>query len=143
VKLRGFVFFVVSAAALLTIFGQGRALRSEKKRLHDLALASPGSEGLTAAKKLQLASAYGKLPLSFEANLGQTNPRVKFISRGSGYSLFLTSTEIVLALSGSTSQESKLEGRRPEVEVPGLLSGRAALPILAVHFTTSSRAGSI
>lgn len=36
----------------------------------------------------QLSEAYGKLPLSFEANAGQTDPRVKFLSRGSGYSLF-------------------------------------------------------
>jgi|GEM_PF-749227 len=42
---------------------------------------------------------YGKLPLSFVANDGQTDSRVKFISRGGGYSLFLTSTEAVLALS--------------------------------------------
>jgi hypothetical protein len=125
-KLRALVFSLVSVAVLLTMFDQGRAPRSEPKRLHDLALASPVSEGLTAAKKLQLASAYGMLPLSFEANQGQANPRVKFISRGSGYSLFLTSTEIVLALSGSTSRESKLEGRKPKAEAAGLLSGRGA-----------------
>lgn len=43
-------------------------------------------------------SAYGHLPLSFEANQGQTDPQVKFLSRGQGYNLFLTSTEAVLAL---------------------------------------------
>ena len=37
-----------------------------------------------------LVKAYGKLPLSFEINRGQTDSRVKFLSRGSGYSLFLT-----------------------------------------------------
>jgi len=42
--------------------------------------------------------AYGKLPLSFEANQGQTDDRVKFIARGRGYSLFLTSNEAVLSL---------------------------------------------
>jgi len=36
------------------------------------------------------AVAYGRLPLSFEANTGQADPRVKFLSRGSGYTLFLT-----------------------------------------------------
>ncbi len=41
---------------------------------------------------------YGKLPLSFEANQGQTDPQVKFLSRGNGYSLFLTATEAVLVL---------------------------------------------
>jgi hypothetical protein len=40
--------------------------------------------------KAGIAEAFGKLPLSFEANRGQTNSRVQFLSRGSGYSLFLT-----------------------------------------------------
>jgi uncharacterized repeat protein (TIGR03803 family) len=38
-----------------------------------------------------------QLPLSFEPNLGQTDPKVKFLSRGSGYKLFLTADEAVLA----------------------------------------------
>jgi hypothetical protein len=42
--------------------------------------------------------AYAELPLTFEANRGQFNPRVKFLSRGPGYSLFLTAREAVLAL---------------------------------------------
>ena len=33
------------------------------------------------------------LPMFFEANQGQTDPRVKFLSRGHGYSLFLTANE--------------------------------------------------
>jgi len=45
-----------------------------------------------------LIAGYGKLPLSFEANQGQSDNRVKFLSRGRGYSLFLTSTEAVLQL---------------------------------------------
>jgi hypothetical protein len=46
-----------------------------------------------------IAADYGKLPLSFEANEGQTDPQVRFTSKGSGYSLFLTDKEAVLALS--------------------------------------------
>jgi hypothetical protein len=46
----------------------------------------------------RLAEAYGKLPLSFEINRGQTDSQVKFLSRGNGYSLFLTGNEAVLAL---------------------------------------------
>ncbi|MER3422425.1 MAG: hypothetical protein C4293_03540, partial [Nitrospiraceae bacterium] len=42
--------------------------------------------------------AYGELPLSFEANLGQSDQRVKFLSRGRDHTLFLTSTEMVLVL---------------------------------------------
>ena len=50
------------------------------------------------ASKPQVLAAYGKLPLSFEANQGQTDPKAKFLSRGRGYTLFLTSTEAVLTL---------------------------------------------
>jgi len=49
---------------------------------------------------------YGKLPLSFEVNQGQADAHVKFLARGRGYSLFLTSDEGVLALKGE-SQPSK------------------------------------
>ncbi len=50
-----------------------------------------------AARGRVLAS-YGKLPLSFEPNQGQTDGQVKFLSRGSGYTLYLTAQEAVLAL---------------------------------------------
>jgi Beta-propeller repeat len=43
-------------------------------------------------------TSYGQLPLSFQENLGQTDPRVRFVSRGPGYELFLTPEEAVLAL---------------------------------------------
>jgi hypothetical protein len=36
--------------------------------------------------------------LAFEANEGQTDPEVRFFARGSGYTLFLTSTEAVFSL---------------------------------------------
>ena len=52
-----------------------------------------------------VANSYGNLPLSFEANLGQSSPRVKFLSRNSGYSLYLTGTEAVLVLSQPESPE--------------------------------------
>jgi hypothetical protein len=45
-----------------------------------------------------LAANYSRLPLSFEANQGQSDPQVRFLSRGAGYSLFLTDKAAVLAL---------------------------------------------
>jgi hypothetical protein len=58
------------------------------------------------ASQSRLLEAYGKLPLSFERNQGQTDQRVKFLSRGSGYSLFLTGNEAVLSLrKGSPSSK--------------------------------------
>ena len=55
-------------------------------------------QGAPQAVNQKIVENYGKFPLSFEANQGQADSQVKFISRGSGYSLFLTSTEAVLSL---------------------------------------------
>jgi len=43
--------------------------------------------------KATLLAGYGKLPLTFEQNQGQTDARVKFLARGSGYTVFLTGDE--------------------------------------------------
>src|SRR5215207_8005418 len=45
----------------------------------------PDSKNPEATQK-----AFGRLPLSFELNQGQTDPRTKFVARGQGYGIFLT-----------------------------------------------------
>jgi len=67
------------------------------------------------AAKLHLVEVYGELPLSFEANRGQTDPQVKFLSRGNGYNLYLTSSEAVLTLRNSVeySKDSQTTGSTP------------------------------
>src|SRR3989441_10047252 len=55
------------------------------------------SEPRSSTKETSLAM-YGELPLSFEANRGQANPQVKFLSRGRRCQLFLTSNEAVMQL---------------------------------------------
>ncbi len=56
------------------------------------------------AQQAQLVANYGQLPLSFEANQGQSDAQVRFLARGRGYTLFLTEGEALLAL---TKGESK------------------------------------
>ena len=58
------------------------------------------------ALRAKLTDSYGKLPLSFEANHGQTDAGVKFLSRGGGYTLFLTADEAVFALRGQRHSSS-------------------------------------
>ena len=60
--------------------------------LTGLAQPDPASRG-------QIVESYGKLPLSFELNRGQTDAKVKFLSRGGGYTLFLTGDAAVFSLS--------------------------------------------
>ena len=87
-----------------------------------LAAATAGSTIALMAQVAQptqpatVSADYGKLPLSFEANQGQTAPEVKFTSRGKGYSLFLTGREAVLALSKpqASSQEKNCHPERSE-----------------------------
>jgi len=54
--------------------------------------------GPDEATEARVASSMMKLPLRFEENKGQVDRRVRFLSRGQGYSLFLTPTEAVLSL---------------------------------------------
>ena len=54
------------------------------------------SSGVSTGRQVQ--QNYGRLPLLFEANQGQTDSQVKFLSQGKGYSVFLTSGSMVLSL---------------------------------------------
>jgi hypothetical protein len=68
-------------------------------RLSDLPEKRPTKQGQPVqTSQARLAQNYGKLPLSFELNKGQTDSQVKFLSRGRGYTMFLTGNEAVLAL---------------------------------------------
>ena len=69
------------------------------------------ASGAASSTNAKIAEGYGKLPLSFEANRGQTDSRVRFVSRGQGYSLFLTSREAVLTLARPAARQSRLDKR--------------------------------
>ncbi|MFA5859416.1 MAG: SBBP repeat-containing protein [Elusimicrobiota bacterium] len=71
-------------------------------------------------------STYANLPLSFEANRGQTAEEVKFIARGKGYTLFLTNSEAVLSRQLDVVR-MKLKNANPNPVVQGLdmLSGKS------------------
>src|SRR2546429_330210 len=56
-------------------------------------------------------SKIGALPIRFELNQGQTNDQVRFLTRGSGYTCFLTDSEAVFVfaeirnVAGNASQK--------------------------------------
>jgi len=65
---------------------------------------------------------YGKLPLSFEANQGQADARVKFVARGPGYGVLLTGRDAVLTLAHggkNTTLRMTLPGADPNPTVEG------------------------
>ena len=64
-------------------------------------------------------NAFGKIPLSFEANNGQVDSRVRFLARGPGYGVFFTAEGAVMRLVGTdASVHMKWLGgnRRPRIE---------------------------
>jgi Beta-propeller repeat len=48
----------------------------------------------------RVLGALSKLPLSFEPNLGQTDRRVSYLARGTGYTAFLSASEATIRLEG-------------------------------------------
>jgi hypothetical protein len=81
---------------------------------------------------------YGQSQMRFEANRGQTDPRVEFVSRGSGYTLFLTATEAVLALHQSPATlRVQLVGANPSPRLQGLIER----PGLVSYFVGNDAAG--
>ena len=69
-------------------------------------------------------SDYGNVPLSFEANQGQTDGQVKFLAhglaQGQDYTLFLTESEAVLAAPKTGALRMKFRGANPRPEISGV-----------------------
>ena len=113
-----------------------------------------------ALTKEDFGKAYGRLPMSFEENQGQTAREVRYVAHGGGYELFLTPQEAVIALRPSqdlnfspphrsaliralrqqrramqqtTAIRMRLEGANPEP----LISGAERLPTRVNYFTGS------
>ncbi|MGD0908065.1 MAG: choice-of-anchor D domain-containing protein, partial [Candidatus Acidiferrales bacterium] len=90
-------------STLLIGFSAGVAAQSShldfKAQAKKPALAGSASPAALQAARVSFA----KLPLSFEENRGQTDARVKFLSRAANYNLFLTADEAVLTLRGGSA----------------------------------------
>ncbi len=64
-----------------------------------------GAHNARAQQKARLT--LSRLPLAFEPNVGQTARPVQFLSRGDGYTLFLTAREAVLAAQGARGHSAE------------------------------------
>jgi hypothetical protein len=67
--------------------------------LDALAGTIPPATAQATADAGRVQNAYGQLPLSFEANLGQTDSRADFVARGAGYTAYLTADDAILNIS--------------------------------------------
>ena len=93
------IFLSVTVFLGIVVYSAVRSSGRNDFRLSGSAAVVRGLRDTQAVKKQQIVMAFGKLPLNFEVNRGQTDSRVKFISRSQGNSLFLTDTEMILTLS--------------------------------------------
>jgi hypothetical protein len=86
-----------------------------------------------------LAQAYAQLPLAFEENVGQTDPQVRFLSRGPGFGLFLTGDAATLSLARPGNPQMRdvlrlqFQGASPSAQVVG----QQELPSRSNYFTGS------
>jgi uncharacterized protein (TIGR03437 family) len=76
------------------------------RRPNGLRPASPANPEKT--DRARINESFGQLPLSFEANHGQTGETADFIARGPGYTLFLNSSEAIFALKPDGTNKSAI-----------------------------------
>ena len=127
------IFILIAVTTLLqAMFGYFSSKRSNHQELpvQSSSVSSNDSE-------YNLKTEYGKLPLSFTANYGQADDQVKFLSRGRGYTLFLTSYEAVLILTQPNpmviENDIDIMAQRPKTETDVLrmkLAGANPMPVV-------------
>lgn len=112
--------WIVSLGALLgALLGAAPALRS--------------SDSVTVPPSRIVAN-HLRHPLGFEPNRGQTDARVRFLSRGRGYTLFLAPTEAVLTLSGPRAGGAVLRLKLVGANRRARLVGEEELPGKSNYF---------
>jgi hypothetical protein len=98
--------FNIASDGTVSIKGEASMLStrgSDKERI-----SSTESDQHANKPKVLRPGGFGRLPLSFEVNQGQTDVEVKFLSRGKGYTLFLTPNEAVLSLKRGQETRSRM-----------------------------------
>jgi hypothetical protein len=90
---------LIALTSVLATAGAGPNMQSgsamDLQPIGPSACPQPGAAAPPSSPRL---AHFGRIPLCFEANEGQTDPQVQFLARGPGYTVFLTATEAVLAL---------------------------------------------
>ena len=135
---------VCAFAALIFQTVSSRKTAANGPKAISPAMHGAGNHAVTSRReRMQVTEEYGKLPMSFEANRGQTDARVKFLSRGNGYDLFLASTQAVLALRAPVAKpqiDSQGLARNPRAESPALSGRGNPSDILRIRFVGANAA---
>jgi CSLREA domain-containing protein len=142
---------VLSTPVLSHIEGQHSALsspREAKPVIHRISLG--GKQEATSPietldtklgtpNQAHLDRRFGQLPLSFEPNVGQTDEQVKFLSRGRGYTLFLTDREAVFSLRQASGARREAIGEPPDAKLETRNSKLPAPSVVRMKFDGANR----
>jgi hypothetical protein len=137
---------LVCGLLMVSAFLSAQKRSSQTEGGHSQAVASQASKISATNSDPKWSEAYGKLSLRFEENQGQTAREVRYLAHGSGYELFLTPQEAVLALQSrephdlsplhrvatlralrktrssgiQTAVRLRLEGANPQAQIEGM-----------------------
>ena len=96
------ILLIALVSAVSIVNGQHQKVPSQVSRRSNALVAS------APAQPVGEPDALPRLPLSFEVNRGQVDPRVRFLARTAHYTLFLTSREAVFVLVGAHRQTAQV-----------------------------------
>src|SRR5438552_18827258 len=86
-----FFRILVCAALILSLLAFNAAV---SPGLTSVTVATAAPLSFDTATRARVNATYGRLPLYFEANQGQSDPEVRFLARGGGNTIFLKPSEI-------------------------------------------------
>ena len=140
---------VVSAIAVLVLFPgwkSGSILHAQGPASVVASSSDPSHSKVDPAAAARLSSTYGKLPISFEMNQGQSDGSVQFLARGAGYTLFLTPGEAVLslhAMHANTDKSGRLAVPRTLQPAPAQLTSKAPSSTVRLQLIGSNTAAKV
>lgn len=101
------VWILGIAVAAVTMLAGSSHLRAQHVSAGKQVTANTQARAVNAEQSDRVRADLSALPLGFEANEGQTDPRVKYVARGDGYTVFLTGNETVFALNSSSRPHAR------------------------------------
>src|SRR5947208_1002870 len=115
----------ITAAVLMSVPAPGPSAAGPHAGAPKLAVAADPTATARVVKS------FGRLLPGFEVNRGQVDAQVKFVTRGSGYTLFLTPSEAVLVLRAPDAMPAAGQALVSTAEVRMHLAGATAQPRVA------------
>ena len=125
--------WIIAIAVLAVMAVGGASLLRTQNSVSAKQGAPAQAPALSAEQRNRLRANMDALPLGFEANQGQSDPQVKYMARGNGYTVFLTENETVFALhsaapasasrtAGKLNAISRMNHRSAEKEITAAIS---------------------